>query len=484
MAETQKALAEANRQLALQTDKASSLANEKSFLQHKLSLLSTDSANSTALQSTRKALADANRQIIDQKSLSERLASEKQTLQARLDALSSANHAPPQESASEMAALRAENALLKKQLAAAKEMPPASGEDLARELSETRVQLAALQSDKELWRLEKLALENRVRQLQATALPHGPEIASATTVPPSAAPMTPRDAKTVNRIKQLEQERDDLRKRLEAANKELSAKKSQSGATKVEELQNQLASLQARLDAFEARQVPYTTEELALFKRPQPKLASAEVQAKPAQQSIEQLSPATARLIVEARGYFSSAEYDKAESAYLEATRQDDKNVPILANLAAIQIERARFDSAETNIHKALSLLPNDPYTLFVLGNLKFRQGKYDEALEALSRAAKLDPSNAEVQNYLGLTLSEKGMRVPAETALRKAIDLDPNYGSAHNNLAVIYLTQQPPALELARFHYEKALAAGAPHNPELEKLLEHKEGGEKRASE
>lgn len=295
--------------------------------------------------------------------------------------------------------------------------------------------------------------------------------------------MAPRDTRTAKRVKQLEQERDELRKKLEAANKELYGRKSQSGATKVEELQNQLASLQARLDTYEARQVPYTTEELALFKRPQPQLASAEAQAKPARQSIEQLSPATAKLVVEARGYFSSAEYDKAEAAYQEAVHQDDKNVPILANLAAIQIERGRLDEAETNIAKALSLTPNDPYSLFVKGNLKFRQAKYDDALEALSRAAKLDPSNAEVQNYLGLTLSEKGLRVPAETALRKAVELDPNYGSAHNNLAVIYLTQQPPALELARFHYEKALAAGAPHNAELEKMLEQKEGGQTRAS-
>ena len=104
---------------------------------------------------------------------------------------------------------------------------------------------------------------------------------------------------------------------------------------------------------------------------------------------------------------------------------------------------------------------------------VKFRQEKYDDALDALSRAAKLDPQNAEVQNYLGITLSNKGMRGPAETALRKAIQLQPGYGAAHQNLAVVYVTQQPPMTELARWHYQKALAGGQPHNADLEKILD-----------
>jgi Tfp pilus assembly protein PilF len=90
-----------------------------------------------------------------------------------------------------------------------------------------------------------------------------------------------------------------------------------------------------------------------------------------------------------------------------------------------------------------------------------------------LGRAAKLDPQNPEIENYLGVTLSRKGLRTQAETALRKAILLDPNYAAAHNNLAVIYLDEQPPLVQLARWHYQKALDAGQPHNPELEKALD-----------
>ena len=68
--------------------------------------------------------------------------------------------------------------------------------------------------------------------------------------------------------------------------------------------------------------------------------------------------------------------------------------------------------------------------------------------------------------------LSEKGLRGPAEAALRRAVQLQPDYAAAHNNLAVVYATQQPPALALARWHYRKALAAGHQKNPDLEKLF------------
>src|SRR6185436_1661239 len=94
----------------------------------------------------------------------------------------------------------------------------------------------------------------------------------------------------------------------------------------------------------------------------------------------------------------------------------------------------------------------NDAHAMTLLGIVKFRQEKFDEAFEILSHSAQIDPENAETQNYLGIALSQKGQRGAAETALRKAIQLSPGYGSAHNNLAVIYATQQPPFVELARW--------------------------------
>ncbi len=52
-------------------------------------------------------------------------------------------------------------------------------------------------------------------------------------------------------------------------------------------------------------------------------------------------------------------------------------------------------------------------------------------------------------------------------------MEIDPNYADPHFNLAVIYATQKPPALELARRHYKQALDLGIPKDAQLEKLLQ-----------
>ena len=59
------------------------------------------------------------------------------------------------------------------------------------------------------------------------------------------------------------------------------------------------------------------------------------------------------------------------------------------------------------------------------------------------------------------MRLADKGFRPAAETALRSALQIDPDYSEAHFNLAVVYIGNQPPSVELARWHYKKAIALG-----------------------
>jgi Flp pilus assembly protein TadD len=452
--ETRQALAEADRKLAEQTRTASALALEKAALQAKLDHPAASPPNAAELEASKKALQEANLKLDEQSKLASGLAQEKEALQARLKTLSA--------DAEASAALRAENQLLKKQLADLKAAPPSEdkAEQARRELAQAQTQIATLQSDKEMLRLEKSALENRIKQM-------------STPPPATAAAAVPSKGADAARIKKLQKERDDLQKQLAAANKELSSRKGKATTARVAEIEKQLATLRARLEVYEARQVPYTAEELALFKQPETKLAQAE--RKGGKKSVKELPPGSVALVVEAQRLYANRQIDKAEEKYLQVLQQDSKNVPTLANLAAIQLDQGHLETAEINIKQALSLAPDDPYSLFVLGRLRFLQKKYDEAVDALSRAAKLDPQDAQTQNFLGLALSEKGLRGPAETAFRKAIQLDSGYASAHANLAVAYITQQQPLVELARWHYQKAVAAGLPRNPELEKMLDAK---------
>jgi tetratricopeptide (TPR) repeat protein len=306
--------------------------------------------------------------------------------------------------------------------------------------------------------LEKSALENRVRQLQ---------IASVNSTPVPAPDQPENEA----RIRALTQERNNLLAKLGEANQELYGRRKQDAAARIGQLTDEVYILRARLAVDEAEVIPYTPEELALFKSPAPQLANRNTEKK----SIKELPGGAAELVAEAQNYFSARQYDKAADDYQKILQHDENNGLVLANLATIEMEQGRLDDAEKHIKAAVAQSPNDSYNLATLGRLEFLHEKYDEALDALSRAAKLDPRNPEIQNYLGVTLSHKGLRKQAETALRKAIQLDPNYGPAHNNLAVIYISQMPPLVELARWHYQKALDAGQPHNPDLEKMLDAK---------
>jgi tetratricopeptide (TPR) repeat protein len=235
-------------------------------------------------------------------------------------------------------------------------------------------------------------------------------------------------------------------------------------------LAEEVTILRARLAAYESQKDAYTPEELALFKPTasvsQPKVPT--LGAKP----VREVPAAAMPLIAEAQRAFAGHQLADAEAKYAQALQYDEKNVAMLGDLAATQIEQDHLATAETTLQRALALDSQNANALSLMGLLRFKQKRFDDALDLLSRSVKYNPDNPIAQNYLGITLSEKGLRGPAEAALRRAVTLAPGFAEAHNNLAVIYATQKPPFLELARWHYERARAAGQPRQPELEKLL------------
>ena len=103
---------------------------------------------------------------------------------------------------------------------------------------------------------------------------------------------------------------------------------------------------------------------------------------------------------------------------------------------------------------------------------VEYDQSQFNAALAALSQATLLDPKNPLAHQYLGVTVGKKGWLSAAEDELRQAIELDPLAAEAHFNLAVFYLQRSPPATELARRHYQKALDLGSPPDPEVAKNL------------
>ena len=335
---------------------------------------------------------------------------------------------------------------------AGRPVPPTSAPDttaLTAELTGARAQIADLKAAAVANALEKTALEQRL-----TALAKAPKA---------------EIAGYESRLRQLTKERNDLQKKLAAADQKNLRSHQKDVSAQVAVLNDAVKTLQARLAVAEAKPVPYLAEELALFRQPAPK------NPEPIKKSVNNLPAGTTEMVASAQRHFAHHEFDLAERDYLKILEHSPSNGLALANLATIELQEDKLTEAEKHITAAIAQSADDAYNLATLGYLKFRQKKYDEALNPLSRAVKIDPNNPEIQNYLGVTLSHKSQRPAAEAALRKAIQLNPNYAPAHNNLAVIYLSQEPSLPQLARWHYQKALDAGQPRNPDLEKMLADK---------
>lgn len=460
------------RELIRAEERIVALEKDKEVLRVSLQLaeakVAEHGADSTA--ELRKTLAEARQRLAEQSDTIMALRQEKTLLQQHLQSASQASDTAK--------ALSTENEALKKQLAQRAVAPaPAptpsvqpANEQVQRELASTK---AALQTSRDTMN----SLQVRVRTLQeerdkldATRRDLQAKLESAAKVPSPAG-----NAESA-RLAQVQRERDELQSKLAAATQELSdarAKASQAPAPPPQ-LSSETDSLRARLAVLEARKVPYSPEELALFKKPATPQAVAAAPEPPA--TPRELPASAATLLAEAHRAFSARRFDEAEKKYLEVLEADDKNTAAIQRLAAVQIEQNRPKDAEVHLKKALEVSPKDARTLLLMGIAQFDQERYEPAFDYLSRSAEADPQNPETHNYLGITLSQRGQRAAAETALRKAIQLSPNYPSAHYNLAVIYATQQPPFTELARFHYQKALAFGHAPNPELEKIMERKE--------
>lgn len=460
----------------------------------------------------------ARSDLAAQKRELDELREERRRLLARVESLSRRED-PRAES------LRAEVASLRQELEQTRTGHPrpesdADADALRRELTEYRTATEEL-------RRENLTLLREIEKLTAIRV-------TPASLKPQEILSDDRDLAVAGavRARRLERERDDLRHELDQVQAELR----RGNPARVRELEREVDRLDARLRVLSAPAEPYTDEERALFRqpiereilrplqlaqatpadavpRPEPPPAPAEAapeatpdaiptpaaapasppadppaapatqapaggststpaESAPRRRTAKDLPPGAGILAQQAHRAFLMRRFDEAETGYREILKLDEDNIFTLGNLAAILVEKGRVEEGEALLDRALRLDPDDPFSLSLMGIIRFRQQRYEEAFDTLSRSARIDPDNADTQNYLGITLSQRGQRQAAETALRRALKLNPASPAAHYNLAVVYATQRPPFLELARYHYEKARRAGQPPNPAFERVL------------
>ena len=185
-----------------------------------------------------------------------------------------------------------------------------------------------------------------------------------------------------------------------------------------------------------------------------------------------ELSEDSKKLVLEASELVRLRRFTDAEKKYQQVVDNDPSNHFALANLAVIQIELDKLSAAKVALEKSLSLNKDDVFALINLANVNCRQGRFDDAIELLRRAIPLDPKNEIAHNYLAIALGKKGDTAKAEESFRESLSLNPNYANAHFNLAVMYANAEPPSLQLAKRHYEKAKVLGAEPDLSLERRL------------
>jgi Flp pilus assembly protein TadD len=179
----------------------------------------------------------------------------------------------------------------------------------------------------------------------------------------------------------------------------------------------------------------------------------------------------------QAADLFKMQRYDEAADKYQTIIEKYPDSLYAWSNLGVVRFQQGKLPEALKALQQAVKLSPTDAFSYSNLGIVYYQLGQYENAISALERALALDPTNAMSHNYLGCACSQKGWQEVAEKEFTKAIELNDNFADAHFNLALIYATEKPPSLEMARRHYKRALELGIQPNPQLEKLLRMDEG-------
>jgi len=180
-----------------------------------------------------------------------------------------------------------------------------------------------------------------------------------------------------------------------------------------------------------------------------------------------------AEALAEGNRAFTAKDYPTARGAYEKALAVDPDNLVALVNLGMVEFQSGDNAKARELLEKAVRLRLDTAPAWLTLGIIHMDADRFPEALATLSQAALLDPENPRVRNFLGVVIGRQGWIDGAQQELRRAVELDPAYADAHYNLAAFYLEEKPPAVELARRHYFKALELGVEKDAAMEKVLQ-----------
>ncbi|OHE74861.1 MAG: hypothetical protein A3F67_04530 [Verrucomicrobia bacterium RIFCSPHIGHO2_12_FULL_41_10] len=181
----------------------------------------------------------------------------------------------------------------------------------------------------------------------------------------------------------------------------------------------------------------------------------------------------TRELMAKAKEQFEHQNYLEAEKSFQDILVVSPDDYLTLSNLGVVEFQLGKMSEAEKLLKKACMNDRKKSFALTTLGIVHYRQERMEEAEKVLRQAIAVSDQDFTAHNYLGIVLAASGKSKAGESEIMKALEFNPQYADAHFNLAVIYATGKPPAKQMAKSHYTKALSLGAPPDASLEKMME-----------
>lgn len=125
---------------------------------------------------------------------------------------------------------------------------------------------------------------------------------------------------------------------------------------------------------------------------------------------------------------------DEALAAFRKATELKPDFAEAQINLGLLLLRQGKTDEAEGALLKALELRPDETRTKDALASIYFDKAKellqldkFDEALEKLTRSSELVPDNPFTCYLLGYAYTRKGMKVEAIASFEAFLRLKPD---------------------------------------------------------
>jgi len=144
---------------------------------------------------------------------------------------------------------------------------------------------------------------------------------------------------------------------------------------------------------------------------------------------------------LEAEGFESQGEWDKAVTQYRAILEKDQQRHGIHYRLGRLYLTRTPPDveNAKKELEGELKVDPNSAAAEFLLGEIARQSGQWEDAISRYGKAAGLDEGFSEAYLALGMSMNSASKFTDAVAPLEKYVKMQPDDPAGHYQLATAY---------------------------------------------